>query len=535
MKRCLLCLLCLLPFAFVHAQDGRPPEIPPGTIVEGIIGTPDSLTFDPVYCLDLACEYAAFLFPRFIGVDPATQVFAPLASGNVLASGWEISDDGTEYTFLLRRDIRWSDGTPVTALDVVAALQNSDYLYSYESVSMDALDDYTVRVTFSESACNALRDLNVLVIPAHVDEDPASLSVTAGAYLPDYTDDTWVYLRPNPDFPGAMRGYAFRFVQDEAELSRLLQSGEVDFVRDVSPEMATELQRNTAVRVFEYNGEIWDYVGLNVADPSTLNSGTDSSGSLIDQGHHPLFGDVRVRQALQRALDVNAILNAAVDGRGAPMASFVPAGNPDHHPTLQPVPFNPLEAERLLDEAGFPMGSNGIREARGALYAADGTPFRFTLLTSNSNERRIQAAEIIRQHLAAIGVEVTVETYGFVDLLEFLDTQAFDAYLLSWSSDIPPLAYPEFFLAKNDGELSLNLTSYQNSEVEQLAAEPVANCDPFRQRTNHYRIQEIIQQEQPYLWLYTLNEYSAAHTSLQRFDPLPHFPAWNLHEWQTFQ
>src|SRR5690606_27630671 len=106
------------------------------------------------------------------------------------------------------------------------------------------------RVTFSESACNALRDLNILITPAHIDEEPASLSVTAGAFLPDYTDDTWVYLRPNPNFPDAVHGYAFRFVQDEAELSRLLQRGVVNFVRDVPPEMVTELQRNTAVRVF---------------------------------------------------------------------------------------------------------------------------------------------------------------------------------------------------------------------------------------------------------------------------------------------
>lgn len=545
-KRLFVLTLFTLLVSGVRAQEGTRADIPPGAIIEAVVGDVFSLSaLDLKYCGEVECDIAALLFPRLLGVDAATQTYSPFAPG-IMAS-WEVSPDLREFTLYLWQGRNWSDGTPITARDVQFTLE----AYQYDLIDLEQIetvDHYTVRVTFSSGSCRALDTLNVGILPAHKFESPDEVGgsdfsqrpdISAGPFVLDTIGDDWIYLRPNPNYPSGVRssGYVFRFVDDEASRITLLRDGEVDILRHVPPEYVDDLESAVGVRVFEYTGEVWNYIGLNAADPNGSLEGINSAGTLLDQGHHPLFGDVQVRQALQYAIDVNAIIEAVGAGSGVPFASYIPPGGPSANANLRPIPYDPAEAARLLDAAGWHLGANGIRRARGALYAADGTPLSFQLLTTSYSAKRVTIAEVVRQQLLDVGVDMEIVETDFSALFDSLNTQDFDAYLFAWASGFPPRLEPDYFLAKYDSGDGVNFGSFQNVELERLAeqADAVPNCDPLQQRNISYQMQELVQREQPYLWLYAESEYVAARNSVRGFNPYPHLPLWNVHEWSVFR
>src|SRR5262249_42596423 len=149
--------------------------------------------------------------------------------------------------------------------------------------------------------------------------------------------------------------------------------------------------RNSKAQVYSYSGNAWDYLAFNLADPNNPQSAYDDKGNPIDQGHHPLFGDVAVRQALSHAVDVDAIIKAALFGEGTRMSSFLIPSSWANDTTLKPLGFDPKMAADMLAKAGWVDDDNNPATplvAKGAKYAPDGTKFEFTLYTNAGNARR---------------------------------------------------------------------------------------------------------------------------------------------------
>src|SRR5205814_9079698 len=120
----------------------------------------------------------------------------------------------------------------------------------------------------------------------------------------------------------------------------------------------------------------------NLADPKNPQPAFDKDGKPIDQGHHPIFGDVAVRQAIAHAVDVPSMIKTIELGQATQMPSaFIPSSWA-FDKTFEPIALDAKAAGDMLDKAGWPMGANGIRAAKGAKYAPDGTPLRFTVLVA---------------------------------------------------------------------------------------------------------------------------------------------------------
>jgi peptide/nickel transport system substrate-binding protein len=321
-------------------------------------------------------------------------------------------------------------------------------------------------------------------------------------------------------------------------------AGETSYIRDPSVGRRADVRAREEAgdaQTFSFPGNSWDYLGLNQADPTNPQNALDENGEVVDQGHHPIFGDVAVRQAIAKAIDVDAIIQAAVFGEGARMTSFIIPSSWAYNNELPPIAYDPEAAEAMLEEAGWiDEDGDGVREAHGALYAEDGAPFSFTLYTNEGNTRREAIGTVIQDQLAQVGIQVDFQTIDFNTLLDIMDSQTFDAFILGWRNGYPddPDVTQLFTSAGDVIAGGSNNTSYYNADFEALntqanTATETNSCDPAARAEMYYEMQEIFQQDLPYVPLFAVNGMYAAQANVDGFAPYPSQPFWNLNAWSV--
>jgi peptide/nickel transport system substrate-binding protein len=317
-------------------------------------------------------------------------------------------------------------------------------------------------------------------------------------------------------------------------------AGEITFLENIPVAFRADIRAAGEagdLHVYEFPGNAWDYLALNYADPTSPQDAFDADGNPIDQGHHPLFGDVRVRRAIQLAIDVNALVEGAAFGEGTQMASAQLPTSWAHDPDLESIAYDPEAAAAMLAEAGWrDEDGDGILEAHGAQYAEDGTSFIFTLYTNEGNTRRTTIGQIVQDQLSDLGIQVDFQTVDFNVLTdEIMAGQGFDAFILGWREGYPDDPDQEqLFGARSDTVYSgSNYTSYNNPEVDQLMREAltVPGCAVEDRAPLYHQIEAILQEDQPYIYLFAQNGMFASQGNLDNWDPYPNNWYWNTDAW----
>jgi peptide/nickel transport system substrate-binding protein len=541
------------------AQEVAPGE--GGIIIEGNFGG-DPATFNPILAGDTtSSRVSSFLYPGFIGVDPATATYVE-NDPSALVTEWEVSDDGLVYTFKIRTDWEWTDGTPITAADIlytwgayVAASEGivdslgGFYVEYIESVESPAPD--TIVVTFNEANCRALGYAAGLgPVPSHMlPADYAELNdaefnlnptVTAGVFnFGEFRPSELVSLVANQAYNGSENGviptgWIYKVVPDQTVLVEQFLAGETNVIDNAAvnrrADIAAAAERGE-VQVFDFPGNAWDYLAMNYADPTNPQNALDEAGNPIDQGKHPLFGDPLVRQAVAHALNVDEMIQGAVFGQGARMNAYsVPASwaYPDDLPFIE---YNPDLSRQLLEEAGWvDSDGDGVREK-------DGVRLAFTLYTNEGNTRRGAIGTIAQDALSEVGFEVDFQAIDFNTLLDIMDSQTYDAYILGWRNGYPDDPdQTQLFATSSDvvGAGSNNM-SYSNPEVDELMrqANTVPGCDPEERAAIYAEIQAKLQADLPYVPLFVINGQYAARSTVEGFAPYPSQLYWNVDTWSV--
>ena len=570
-----LALIAALVVVPSFAQEGGQG----GVIIEATFSG-DPAGFNPLLINDTASRRITnLIYPGFLAADPSRGVIVPYEPGNPLTSralvnGWEISDDGTVYTFSMRDDYVWSDGTPVTSADITYAWQvikagvdgitSSPLAFVTEDIlDVQALDDYTIQVTFASNACTNLNNAGALYpVPSHVlpsdmtlvNDDPFNLNptVSGGPFIfGELRPAEQVALLPNQSYPDAELGFVnpsgfiYKQVPDQTVVIEQFLAGETNVLDNPAVNRRSDIRAAADAgekQIYTYPGVSWDYLAFNLADPNNPQNGADADGNPIPQGNHPLFGDVRVRRALSQAVDVDAIIQAAVFGEGDRMTSFIVPASWAYNSNLPPISVDLDAAAALLDEAGFIDDDNDPatpRVAQGAMYAADGTPLRFTLFTNQGNTRREAIGTLVQDQLAQIGVQVEFQTIDFNTLIDIMYSETFDAYILGWRNGYPddPDATQLFTPAGDTVGSASNTTSYYNPEFVSLnnQAKNIAGCAPEDRIPLYHQMQEIFQQDLPYVPLFTIGGMYAADASLTPWTPYGGGENlyWNVDTWSV--
>ena len=539
----------------------EPTSVPPqqgGTIITSSFADPT--IFNPILWNDSSSsDIGERLFLSLIDEDP----FSGELLGEI-ASGWEISEDGLTYTFTLRDDIEWSDGTPLTA---------NDFKFSFDAIASDlvetprksnielvdnieVLDDHTVAVTFTEVDCTALSNFTLGMIPSHMyaadfsdimdSPENTAPSVVSGQFVfqewvPDdhvtlIRNDNYVDGAPNAD------GWIYRIFADEsAELAALL-AGETDLVaRGVGPQFVSTIEGRIAggdpLDIFKFFDDGYNWIAMNQANPDNPQNGFEDLNEdgaytegepLLPQDPHPILGDPAVRQAISHAVDVQGIVNKVAFGQGAQIPSNVlPAIGWAFDNTLQPYEYDLEKAEAILEEAGWVKGSDGVRRK-------DGQRLALTLKTNAGNETRENIIVLVQDTLNGIGFDITAQAVDFSSMIGELLGQTFDMVLLGWTntgSDPDDVGLWEYrFDTVGSG---LNFTSYYSEEMEAIgqAAKTLPGCDPSERAEMYKDIQQMLHDDAPYVFLYNDLDNVVWNTRIAGINPGPWRYWYDVQDW----
>ena len=488
-------------------------------LVSASIGEPSTLV--PILASDSASAgLCGLIFNGLIKYDKNLQLIGDLAER------WEILDGGLTILFHLRRDVRWHDGQPFTADDVQFTYQQlinpnvrTPYSGDFERVkSLEVVDPFTVKVTYGEPFAPGLASWGMWIMPKHLLEGQ-DLHATAFARHPvgtgPYRFLRWVTadrveLAANPDYylgaPHLAR-WVDRIIPDQSTIFLELQTEGVD-LSDLTPlqyarQSSTPFFR-THYQRFRYPSSGYAYLGYNLK--------------------LPMFRDVRVRQAINLAIDKDELVDGALFGLGraatGPFRERSWAINPDVHPAF----FDPTKARRLLAEAGW-------RDTDGDGWLDhDGHPLAFTLLT-NKNLTRELAAQIIQRLLKDVGIKVEIRVMEWSSLLHnFIDQRQFEVILLAWSLSQDPDVYDIWHSSKTrEGEF--NFVGYANPTVDRLLEEARRTFDQEARAKCYHEIHRILYEEQPYCFLYVADALPVVHTRIRGIAVAPAGIDYNLQDW----
>lgn len=548
-------------------------EMGPGTgqpIIEPNFGG-DIATLNPLLATDNpSLTVMARIYPFFIQQDPITLQYTPGAQGS-LARDWTISDDGLVYTFNLRDDMFWSDGTPVTSADVryfYDAATSGEIEFGYGGqlapiVSLETPDPQTVVITFDSPVCSALDAAFYLrPVPAHIYmaefgtdyglmSDAAEFNlnppVTSGMFaFRNFRPGEQVTLVADQTFPDTQRGFVvpegwiYRNLENQTVVMESFLAGEIDMVTSVPADRRAEARERAAngeFQIFEGPSSGWQYIQFNLADPANPQNGVDEEGNLIDQGNHPIFGDVRVRQALIFGTDYSELNEKAFFGTGIPIYSPFLTYSWAYNDQIQPRPYDPEQAMALLEEAGWTdEDGDGIRECHGCLYAEEGTPLSWELLTFTGNTSVDATVVLMKDQLAKIGMEVRLNVTEFQTMLDLMDAQTIDAVMLFLGSLDPnnPDELRDVFTPEGDVIGSgFNWGSYNNPEVTELFEQgrTLPGCATEERIPIYHKIQEIMNEDVPWFFINTTIVPAIAQANIENWSPTPGAIRWNLDEW----
>lgn len=436
-------------------------------------------------------EISGFIYHGLVKYDKNIRL-----TGDI-AKSWEVSRDGLRITFHLREGVRWQDGMELTADDVIFTYNKvidpkvpTPYSSIYGPVrSVKALDKYTVQVTYKEPFAPALESWGMGIVPKHLldGKDLASPEINRnpvgnGPYrLTEWVTGQKIVLdafdnyfegRPNID------KVIYRIIPDTATMFLELKFGGIDFMGLTPPQY--KLQANSAFfnkyfQKFRYPSFGYTYMGYNLLNP--------------------LFSDVRVRQAIAHAINKKEIIAGVLLGYGTPCTGPFPPESWAYNPDVKDYEYSPAKALAMLADAGWKMDPSGLLEK-------DGRKFSFTVLVNQGNDERIKTAEILKEQLKLVGIEIKIKVLEWQAMLhDFIDKKRFDAVIMGWALSRDPDIYDIFHSSKTkEGEF--NFISYRNSTVDRLLLEGRRTFSLERRKMIYHRIHQILAEEQPYAFLY---------------------------------
>ncbi len=535
----LFCLLLtvLLPAWGWLAGCGTPPAEQPavegpvrgGTMVVGWTNDADALN-PVVQQTMLASHVDTLIYP-----NPTTEVFEDcrLTVQPLLAESWTFGEDGLSLTMKLRTDVTWDDGTPVTADDVILTNQlmadpdsaSPRFNQTERIAAVEKIDQQTVLFRFTEpydqetQLYHASQDL----LPAHLfrDADRKNLRrhplnenpVGAGPYrLERWERNQELVLSANAEAtltdPPYIERVVFRVIPEYTTRLTELIVGRLDVMDGLQPEDVDRLKReNPEIRILPRGWRFMEYVAWNNLDP--------------------LFSDPRVRRALTMCIDRDLLIQVLLTGGGECFGrpctgTITPELCGACNENIEPLPHDPKAARAMLNDLGWKD-----RDGDGVLDK-DGQPFAFTLRTSAGNPRREQASVLIQAQLREAGLDVELEQLEGVVLHEKMRNKDFQAVLSGWSVGL--YVEPRSFWHSGD-EYVYNFTSYSNASVDRLIEAGEGETDIEAANAIWHEVQEMIYEDQPYTFLYWVNNLMAIHQRFEGVEANLLTPLYHLERW----
>ena len=392
--------------------------------------------------------------------DKAAEDFATIPG---LAESWEGSDDGLTYTYTLRDGLEWSDGTPLTADDVVFTINTAreeawlNYDSTVTNLTARALDERTVEVT-SSVPDPKLPTMDVYILPQHIWaelDDVTKYDGLDGVGSGPFTLDEWqrgqfVRMVSNPTHWNGepdVDEIIFRLFNNPDAMVAALESGEIDAAHNVPSNAFARLDAAEDIVAVQGESGGFDEIAINGGD------------GLAEP--HPALLDRNVRVAIAHAIDKQTLVDRVYEGIGTVSEAMSPSANPEWTPEIPEesrFAFDLERANQILDDAGYAdTDGDGVREM------PDGSrPLDFTFFVRSESEVAPPVAEFVSGWLEQIGIRVTQRPTNADQLITIIGTGEYDLFQWGWVPYVDPDPQLSYFVCDQIASDPDDPTNYYN-------------------------------------------------------------------------
>lgn len=491
--------------------------------------TSDAVSFHPYTTTDTASSgyYGLIYDGSLLRLDENTLQYIPH-----MAESYSISEDDLTFTFTLRDNLMWSDGTPMTAYDwkwtydqITKEENGWPYLGQYQFVTTyEALDKRTLQMTIDEVYAPALGQISGVVtpLPRHIWEDLPwddpeanpeinAPSVSSSAYkLKEWKRDQYVFFEANPDwwYKGTplIETRVTEIVPDQDIVFEMFKSGETD-IHGLRPENLDEAKELDNITVYDYwpAAASWSYIGLNTR-----------------AGY--VTGDLNVRRGINYAIDKQLLTDEIMLGQAKRLCG--------PYPNTSWV-FTEVECYNYdVDKAIAEFEAAGYTYDGETMLTADGKPLKMKLIYGpNTSTIRELIAVTTQDYLRQIGIEVEIQALEWASFLEATDAEEpdWDMFIGGWRATIEPHIMYTIWSEKSIP--NLNSVAYINKDVERIFEEGGATYDLEIRKEKYAAAQKQIVDDAPYVFLFYSKTNFGVNDRIRGVDPKPIGLSWNSEDW----
>ncbi|GAK56742.1 extracellular solute-binding protein family 5 [Candidatus Vecturithrix granuli] len=454
-----------------------------------------------------------------IDVNEKGEYYPVLAKEVPSVENGGVSADGLTITYKLKEGVKWSDGEPFTSADVKftwEAIMNEKNLVKSRSgydlmESVETPDDYTVVVKYKEFYAPYLTRFSP-VLPKHILGDLPDMNdapynripVGTGPFrVTNWVSGDHIEMEKNPYYREAdkvkLDKVFFKIIPSREVGIAQINAGDIDCVWDLIEAQIPEMEKNPEITLCLASALTSERLILNFSTPVPPNNGNPDYP-------HPILADLKVRQAIQYAIDRQLIVDKLLYGKAKVTAVEIPDGWAANHDII-PTEYDPEKAVQLLEEAGWKVGADGIREK-------DGIKMRLKIATTSGNQLREQVEQVLVAMMKKVGIDMYIEN---VPSSVFFGSWANDADRKKGRYDImmyttgpgidPQEQFSGYFHSKSipteaNGGAGFNYTRHRDAELDQYidlaGSSPSMEVRAEAYRKAQARIAEIL----PHIYLY---------------------------------
>ncbi len=476
------------------------------------------------------------MFEPLLTADPKGNPLPMLAAAVPTVANRGISADGLTVTYHLRKNVRWSDGVPLTAADVKWSWQaimnpNNNVVsrHAYDDIAaIDTPDPFTavvhLKARFSPfvNSFFAESDQPYMVAPAHVLAKYPNINQIPFNSVPVVSDGPFkfvewargdhVTLARNDGFflgkPG-LEQIVIRIVPEEQTAVNLLRTHDIDYMFQASISNYPSIRTLSDIRIAWVNVNGYAYVQLNCA--------------------RPFLKDPRVRLAIAYAVDKNQLVRTETFGTQLAATEDIPSWMWAFNSNVRPYPYDLTAARNLLRQAGWTPGPDGV-------LRKNGQRFELVLVTNNSNATRRRESLQVQAMLRKIGLDVAIKFFPGDVLFApagmggILQLGHFDLSDSGWYAGIDPDDSTQF-MCENVPPSGYNYSRYCSPEMQAEQRVALTHYDRATRKAAYDRIQELLARDAPNLFIYWYRQMEPISVDFKGFDPNPVVESWNAWQW----
>jgi peptide/nickel transport system substrate-binding protein len=516
--------------AGAFAQTATPSTSASGSASQGVAFTyadtsePSSLNPMVGY---LGTDYTFWAMTYDLPINFSTEDFSADLDHSLVTSV-DSAEDGMTFTYHLRPDVKWSDGEPFSADDVVWTLNyyktNNVSNYSTdlelfkdaETIDANTFELHTTQPTSFFSGDSVF--MYEYILPQHIwskydddykgaRHDKAWPAVGTGPFIiTNYVKGQFVELDRNPYYWGNSIGLTpqvdkivYQIFNNEDAEAAALSNGEIDFAYIDSANILNTLKSKPGISTRGAVVPSFDEIGINTGSAFQ----TDKTGGFAPHGDGALaLTDVRVRQAMRMAVDNDTLVSRVLQGYGSAWASPVQPGATTG--TWEPGPddpdlsFNLDSANALLDEAGYTMGPDGVR-----IDPNNNQPLEFRYFTRSGDQNTIKTAPFVHDWFEQIGIKLDVQSVTSDKLANIILAGEYDLFDWGWYPNPDPNSILAIFTCDQrppDENTYRNSDSYYcNKDFDEMFKQQEAETDPVARADIVHQMQSLLYSDSPYL------------------------------------